>query len=29
MICGDIMTIPALPKLPSADLVDGKIVGLF
>ena len=32
MICGDIMTMPGLPKVPSAckiDLVDGKITGLF
>jgi len=32
MICGDIMTMPGLPKIPSAnkiDLVDGKVVGLF
>ena len=32
MVCGDIMTMPGLPKVPSAnhiDLVDGKIVGLF
>ena len=32
MICGDIMTMPGLPKNPSAekiDLVDGKVVGLF
>jgi formate--tetrahydrofolate ligase len=32
MICGDIMTMPGLPKLPAAnkiDLVDGKVVGLF
>ncbi len=32
MVCGDIMTMPGLPKEPSAnhiDLVDGKIVGLF
>jgi formate--tetrahydrofolate ligase len=32
MICGDIMTMPGLPKAPSAnviDLVDGKVVGLF
>ncbi len=31
MICGDIMTMPGLPKLPSAskiDIVDGKAVGL-
>ncbi len=32
MICGDILTMPGLPKVPSAnkiDLVDGKVVGLF
>src|SRR3990172_8006676 len=32
MICGDIMTMPGLPKVPAAekiDLVDGKVVGLF
>jgi formate--tetrahydrofolate ligase len=32
MICGDIMTMPGLPKVPSAvkiDIVDGKVVGLF
>jgi formate--tetrahydrofolate ligase len=32
MVCGDIMTMPGLPKLPSAtkiDLIDGKVVGLF
>ena len=32
MVCGDIMTMPGLPKVPSAekiDLVDGKVVGLF
>jgi len=32
MVCGDIMTMPGLPKVPSADkidIVDGKIVGLF
>jgi formate--tetrahydrofolate ligase len=32
MICGDIMTMPGLPKVPSAekiDLVDGKVIGLF
>jgi formate--tetrahydrofolate ligase len=32
MICGDIMTMPGLPKAPAAnkiDLVDGKVVGLF
>ena len=31
-ICGEIMTMPGLPKVPSAnkiDLVDGKVVGLF
>ena len=32
MVCGDIMTMPGLPKEPSAariDIVDGKVVGLF
>jgi formate--tetrahydrofolate ligase len=32
MICGDIMTMPGLPKVPAAtriDLVDGRVVGLF
>ena len=33
MICGDIMTMPGLPKVPSACAIDvnddGKIVGLF
>ena len=32
MVCGDIMTMPGLPKVPSAnkiDLVGGKVVGLF
>ncbi|MCS6920488.1 MAG: formate--tetrahydrofolate ligase, partial [Elioraea sp.] len=32
MICGDIMTMPGLPKAPAAekiDLVDGRVVGLF
>jgi formate--tetrahydrofolate ligase len=32
MVCGDIMTMPGLPKVPSAtkiDLVEGKVVGLF
>jgi formate--tetrahydrofolate ligase len=32
MICGDVMTMPGLPKVPSAtriDLVDGRVVGLF
>jgi formate--tetrahydrofolate ligase len=32
-ICGEIMTMPGLPKVPSADSIDvgadGKIVGLF
>jgi len=31
-ICGEIMTMPGLPKTPSADAIDvkdGKIVGLF
>ena len=33
MICGDIMTMPGLPKVPASDKIDilenGKIVGLF
>jgi formate--tetrahydrofolate ligase len=32
MICGDVMTMPGLPKVSAAtkiDLVDGKVVGLF
>jgi len=32
-VCGDIMTMPGLPKVPSADAIDinadGRIVGLF
>ena len=33
MICGDVMTMPGLPKVPSATKIDideqGKVVGLF
>jgi formate--tetrahydrofolate ligase len=32
MVCGDIMTMPGLPTVPSSeriDLVDGQVVGLF
>ena len=32
MVCGDIMTMPGLPKIPAAariDYVDGKVIGLF
>ena len=32
MVCGDVMTMPGLPKIPSSeriDLVDGQVVGLF
>ena len=32
MVCGDVMTMPGLPKVQSSeriDLVDGKVVGLF
>jgi formate--tetrahydrofolate ligase len=33
MICGDIMTMPGLPKVPAAHSIDvdehGRIVGLF
>ena len=32
-VCGDIMTMPGLPKIPSAEKIDldenGKVVGLF
>jgi formate--tetrahydrofolate ligase len=32
-ICGDIMTMPGLPRVPSAEAIglnkDGEIVGLF
>jgi formate--tetrahydrofolate ligase len=32
-VCGDIMTMPGLPKIPSANAIDitesGKIIGLF
>jgi formate--tetrahydrofolate ligase len=33
MVCGDVMTMPGLPKVPSAERIDltddGKVVGLF
>jgi formate--tetrahydrofolate ligase len=33
MICGEIMTMPGLPRVPAADAIDvgpdGRIVGLF
>ncbi len=33
MVCGDVMTMPGLPKIPSADKIDiddqGKVIGLF
>ena len=33
MVCGDIMTMPGLPKVPAAEVIDlddnGKVVGLF
>ncbi len=33
MVCGDVMTMPGLPKVPSANSIDvddnGKIIGLF
>jgi len=33
LVCGDVMTMPGLPKVPSANAIDvndeGKIVGLF
>jgi formate--tetrahydrofolate ligase len=32
MVCGDVMTMPGLPKVPSAEQIDiddaGRIVGL-
>jgi len=32
-VCGDIMTMPGLPRTPAADSIDigpdGRIVGLF
>jgi formate--tetrahydrofolate ligase len=32
-ICGEIMTMPGLPRVPAADSIDigadGRIVGLF
>jgi formate--tetrahydrofolate ligase len=31
-ICGDVMTMPGLPKVPASekiDVIDGQIVGLF
>jgi formate--tetrahydrofolate ligase len=33
MVCGDVMTMPGLPKSPSAASIDvaadGRVVGLF
>ena len=33
MICGDVLTMPGLPKTPTANAIDvdgdGRIVGLF
>ena len=33
MVCGDVMTMPGLPKVPSAEKIDidaqGKVLGLF
>jgi formate--tetrahydrofolate ligase len=33
MVCGDIMTMPGLPKNPAAEFIDldaqGRVVGLF
>ena len=33
MICGDIMTMPGLPKIPAAERIDltdeSRVVGLF
>jgi formate--tetrahydrofolate ligase len=33
MVCGDVMTMPGLPAVPSAEKIDvdenGRVVGLF
>jgi formate--tetrahydrofolate ligase len=33
MVCGDIMTMPGLPRQPSSETIDldaqGRVVGLF
>jgi formate--tetrahydrofolate ligase len=33
MVCGDVMTMPGLPLVPSAERIDideaGRVVGLF
>ena len=33
MICGDIMTMPGLPKIPASNGMDidddGRVIGLF
>jgi formate--tetrahydrofolate ligase len=33
MVCGDVMTMPGLPKEPAAHAIDvaddGRIIGLF
>jgi len=33
MVCGDVMTMPGLPKVPSAEFIDlddhGRVIGLF
>jgi formate--tetrahydrofolate ligase len=33
VVCGDIMTMPGLPKVPSSEAIDidaqGRVVGLF
>jgi formate--tetrahydrofolate ligase len=33
VVCGEVMTMPGLPKVPSADKIDidaqGRVVGLF
>ena len=33
VVCGDIMTMPGLPKVPAASRIDldadGRVVGLF
>ena len=33
VVCGDVMTMPGLPKIPSAEKIDidaqGRVIGLF
>src|SRR5260370_6420953 len=33
VVCGDVMTMPGLPKIPSSDAIDiddqGRVIGVF